>query len=101
MADLNLKVYSQDGTEVSSLSVSENVFGIEPHQQIHVKQQLKQRKDLKLAAVVRNLGDKKELVELELVQHVHLSGLAAEQYLAQQEFKISKSNKTKNNTNLL
>ena len=34
MADLNLKVYSQDGTEVSSLSVSENVFGIEPHQQV-------------------------------------------------------------------
>lgn len=34
MADLNLKVYSQDGTEVSSLSVSENVFGIDPHQQV-------------------------------------------------------------------
>ena len=34
MADLNLKVYSQDGTEVSSLSVSENVFGIESHQQV-------------------------------------------------------------------
>ena len=33
MANLKLKVYSQDGSEVSTVSVSKDVFGIEPHNQ--------------------------------------------------------------------
>lgn len=33
MADLKLKVYSQDGKEVSTLAVASDVFGIEPHNQ--------------------------------------------------------------------
>ena len=33
MADLKLKVYSQDGKAVSTVSVSKDVFGIEPHNQ--------------------------------------------------------------------
>ena len=33
MANLKLKVYSQDGKEVSTVSVSKDVFGVEPHKQ--------------------------------------------------------------------
>ena len=34
MAEMNLKVYSQDGNEVSTLSVSEEVFGVEVNEQV-------------------------------------------------------------------
>lgn len=34
MADMNLKVYSQDGKEVSSLKVSKDVFGAEVNEQV-------------------------------------------------------------------
>ncbi len=34
MAEMNLKVYSQDGNEVSTLSVSKEVFGVEVNEQV-------------------------------------------------------------------
>ena len=34
MANMKLKVYSQDGKEVSTISVSKDVFGIEPNEQV-------------------------------------------------------------------
>lgn len=34
MANMKLKVYSQDGTEVSTLEVSKDVFGIKPNEQV-------------------------------------------------------------------
>ncbi len=34
MAEMNLKVYSQDGNEVSTLSVSKGVFGVEVNEQV-------------------------------------------------------------------
>ena len=34
MAELKVKVYSQDGSEVSSVSLNEEVFGIEAHNQV-------------------------------------------------------------------
>lgn len=112
MADLKLKVYSQDGKAVSTVSVSKDVFGIEPHNQsmfdavmtyqANLRQATaKTKRDLKFPVVVKNHGDKKELVEQELVQHVHQSGLAVVPSLVQLVFKTSKLNKTKKNINLL
>lgn len=34
MANIKLKVYSQDGSETSTLNVSKDVFGIEPNEQV-------------------------------------------------------------------
>ena len=34
MANLKVKVYSQDGSEVSSVSLSKDVFGVEANNQV-------------------------------------------------------------------
>ena len=57
-----IDVYNVEGKKVSTVDLKEEIFGLEPNENIvHKVQKL----DLKLAVEGENLGDKKEQVELD------------------------------------
>ena len=97
MADLKVKVYSQDGSEVGSVTLSKEVFGVEAHNQVMFDAVLTSQANARQATAKtkKRFEDKKEQVEQELVLQDHQFGLVVEQYSAQLENKTSRLNKTR------
>ena len=64
-----IDVYNVEGKKVSTVDLKEEIFGLEPNEnivQLIKDKVLKvQKLDLKLAVEGENLGDKKEQVELD------------------------------------
>ena len=79
---LNIAVYNQEGQKVKDTELNEAVFGITPNNQAIFDMVLLQRASWRQGThKVKNLGDKKELVELDKVQSVHHNGEVEELYL--------------------
>ena len=107
---VSVKVLNMAGAEVGKISLAASVFGIEPHKQamfnaVQVEQAnsrqatAKTKVNTKSPVEVRNLGDKREPVELVLVAPDPQCGSVVEPSLDQLVTKTTPFPKTKKNIN--